>query len=366
MKKWLVLPILALFACLLLLPASAEVFEEQAAAFGVSDVEGAAPEAAQELLDGAGVTEALEPESLFSRLAEAARDKLGDILRRGAASAAALVAVALLCGLVAVMAEGETPQYVTLGGVLAVAVIAAGDADAFITKGQEALQTLSDFSQALLPCLCTAAAAGGAVTSAAAKYAATALFMDIFITAAKNVALPFIYGYMAAAVAAAALDNPVLESAASLARWVCGAAITLIMSAFTLYLTVSGAVTGAADALAVKAAKTAMSAALPVVGGILSDAAGTVVSGAGLLRGAVGAFGMFVVAAVCLTPFLVLGVQYLMYKAAAVLAGAFADKRLAGLIGAVGSAFGMVLGLVGAGALMLFFSIISMVKAVTP
>ena len=41
---------------------------------------------------------------------------------------------------------------------------------------------------------------------------------------------------------------------------------------------------------------------------------------------------------------------------------AFADKRLGGLISALDGAFGMVLGLVSANALMLFFSILSLIK----
>ena len=46
------------------------------------------------------------------------------------------------------------------------------------------------------------------------------------------------------------------------------------------YLTASGAIAGSADAAAVKAAKMTISRAIPVVGGILSDAAETVLAGA--------------------------------------------------------------------------------------
>jgi stage III sporulation protein AE len=76
-------------------------------------------------------------------------------------------------------------------------------------------------------------------------------------------------------------------------------------------------------------------------------------------------FGLLAVAGVCLTPFLTLGAQYLIYKAAAGMAGALSDSRLSGLISGIGNAFGMVLSLTGVGALMLFFSIISSIKAVT-
>jgi hypothetical protein len=50
----------------------------------------------------------------------------------------------------------------------------------------------------------------------------------------------------------------------------------------------------------------------------------------------------------------------------AALGAGLASPRLGQLIGDLGTAFGMVLGLVGAGALMLFFALVSCMKAVTP
>ncbi|NCB51788.1 MAG: stage III sporulation protein AE [Clostridia bacterium] len=337
----------------------------QSESYGVSEVEENLPDAAREILGDALVEDAADTDAFIKRIWENAKEKAGGIWADGVKSALAIAAVALLCGLIYTMTESGTAQYITLGGVAAIAVIAVGDAGAFIPKGVAALQTISDFSRALLPCLCASAAAGGAFTSAAAKYAATALFVDIFITAAQTVILPLIYAYLAASIAAAAMDSPALESAAGLMKWLCVALMTLLVTAFTAYLSLSGAITGAADALTSKAAKAAISAALPVVGGIVSDAAETVVAGAGLVRSSVGVFGLLAVLCVCLVPFLTLGVHYMLYKAAAALAGAFADKRLSSLISAVGSAFGMVLGMVGSGAIMLFISVISLIKAVS-
>ena len=361
MKKWIAL----LFAVTVLLtPCLAAELAGQAEDYGGARVEEALPDSARDILGDAGVSDTLDTPGFLARIWEVARERLGEILTRGARSAVSIVAIALLCGLASAVAEGEAPRYVLLGGVLAVAVVAAGDAGVFLTGGQTALQEISDFSHALLPCMTAAAAAGGAVTSAAAKYATTALFMDIFITAAQGLVLPLIYAYIASAVAAAAMESPALESAASLLKWLCTTAMTLLVTAFTLYLTLTGVVTGSADALTAKAAKTALGAALPVVGGIMSDAASAVVAGAGMVRGAVGVFGLAATLCICLVPFLRLGVQYLLYKAAAALSGAFAEKRLGSLIGSLGSAFGMMLGMVGSGALMLFFSILSLIKAV--
>lgn len=100
--------------------------------------------------------------------------------------------------------------------------------------------------------------------------------------------------------------------------------------------------------------------------GILADASESVLAGAGALRGTVGAAGLLVVLAICLTPFLRLALQYLLYKGTAALCATVAQPRLAALIDDIGAAFGLVLGMTGAGALVLLVSLVSAVAAVAP
>lgn len=136
------------------------------------------------------------------------------------------------------------------------------------------------------------------------------------------------------------------------------------MLLFTGFLTLTGAASSAADALTMQMTRSAISAAVPVVGSIISDATGTVLAGAGMLKSAVGVFGMLAVLAICLTPFLTIAVQYLLYKLAAFLAGTMTAGPLEDLIDALGSAFGLMLGMTGSCALLLLISITSSVSVV--
>jgi stage III sporulation protein AE len=103
-----------------------------------------------------------------------------------------------------------------------------------------------------------------------------------------------------------------------------------------------------------------------VVGGIIAEASETVLAGAGLLKNTIGVFGMLAILAVCVYPFLQLGIQYLLYKLTAFLAGAVGTPGLCKLIDGLGDAFGLVLGMTGACALLLLVSVLSSVAAVTP
>ena len=69
--------------------------------------------------------------------------------------------------------------------------------------------------------------------------------------------------------------------------------------------------------------------------------------------------------AVCLLPLVRLGTQYLVYKAAAFLAGVLGAERLTGLIDALGGAFGLIFGMTGACGLLLLISISSALGVVT-
>ena len=188
------------------------------------------------------------------------------------------------------------------------------------------------------------------------------LLAIVLLTLLDQLLLPLVDLYVAASVAYTALGNEGLKRVAGALKWVVTTVLTLLLLAFVGYLTVSGVIAGTTDAAAVKAAKFAVSSAVPVVGGILSDAAETVLAGAGILRNTVGVFGMLAVLAMCVVPFLQLGIHYLAYKAAAALTATASQGRVAGLIDSIGGAFGLVLGMTGASALLLLISLVSAIS----
>ena len=88
------------------------------------------------------------------------------------------------------------------------------------------------------------------------------------------------------------------------------------------------------------------------------------VAGAEALRNSIGVFGMLAVLAICVAPFAVMGINYLTYKAAAAMIQVFRADKLSALADGIGSAIGMLLGLIGCCAVILFISIGISIKAV--
>ena len=339
-----------------------EIQEAQSEALELDELEAAA----QPYLDGVTMENADLDEGLRSIL-DMGSEQLGGVVRKALRSGLLLLAIVLLAGVAQGMLEGSRAlgvPAVPLASALAVTAVAAADVDALLGLGEGTLSTMTDFSNLLFPAVTALTAATGAITGAAARQLAAVLFTDILMNLMSRVLAPLVYAYLAASAAHAALDNDGLKRLAALFKWAVTILLTVLLMAFVGYLTISGVIAGHTDAAAVKAAKFALSTAIPVVGGILSDAAETVLAGAGMLRGTVGVYGTLAVLAMCLAPFLQLAAHYLAYKLAAALSAAVADGRTAGLIDSIGSAFGLILGMTGAGALMLLVALVSALSVI--
>ncbi len=327
----------------------------------------AAPEAAEQVSGDAseafGLLSGLQ--ALGAQAAEAARSYLLSGLR---AVGAIMAGVVLLGALESAAPAGRDllGRYGAAAGALWITAMAAGDLSALIGLGRETIVELSQLSKAVLPAMAAAEAASGGVTAAAVRQVGAVFFSDVLLTVIERLLLPMAYLYIGAAAAGAVLEGEVMERIGDLLKkavsWILGGLLTL----FTAYLTVSGTLAGSADAQAVKMAQSALSAAVPVVGSILSDAAESVLAGAGLMRGMVGTLGTLAVAGLCLLPLLRLGCQYALYQAASLVAAAVGPKKLVKLLSMLGDAFGLVLAMTAASALLLLVSLMTSVLAVTP
>ena len=327
----------------------------------------AAPDAASlvgdDPADGFGLTSGVRI------LLNGALEDLKGYLFSGIRAVGAIMAGVVLLGAVESAAPAGKEllgRYGTAVGALWVTAMAAGDLDSLMGLGRDTILKVSQLSKALLPALAAAEAASGGITAASVRQVAAVFFSDILLTVIDKLLLPAVYLYIGTAAAGAVLEGEAMERIGELLKkgvtWVLGGMLAL----FTAYLSVSGAVAGAADAHAVKAAQSAVSAAVPVVGGILAEAAESVLAGAGLLKGMVGTAGTLALLGACLLPFLRLGCQYLLYQGASLVAAAAGPPKLTKLIAKLGDAFALVLAMTGAAAVLLLISLLSFMKAVVP
>lgn len=350
--------IFALAFFLLLSPAAQAAGEEEA--LGLGELERWAQEQGQDW----SLDESISLDQGLQDILDTGTDQVMGILRTALKSGALVLVIVLFCSLAQGAAQQESGiQVPNMVGTLAVCAVAVADVHALMGLGRETVQTMADFGALLLPTLAAAAAAGGAPAGGIARQMATVVFSNLLTQLISRLLIPMTYAFVAASAVHAAVGNDGLKRLAKTMKGLVTGILTAVMLAFTGYLSLSGAIAGTADAVSVKTAKFAISGAVPVVGGVLSDAAESVIAGAGLLRNAVGIFGALVILGVCLVPFLRMGIHYLVYKLTAALAATIWEGRLNELIDAIGGAFALELGMAGSSAMMLLFCVISCLSA---
>lgn len=349
----------ALLFLFLAIPARAAPVDELVDTSRVTDE---LPEDSREFLEDLSPLDG-SARAAFGRIAAAGRERAHRALAEAVRTGCVLLIVCVLLSLADTLETGErTLEYAGFAGVAAIGAAGLSDFDSCLAMGLDSLRALCDYSKALLPALAGAAAMSGNAGASAAKYAASALFMDLLLECASSVVAPGVCALCALSIADAAVGNSTLKAVKKLLKTVCGLLLTALSMAFTGYLAVSGVIAASADAMTARLAKTAVSTALPVVGSILSDAAGTLAAAAGVLRGSIGLFGMAAVLGVCLGPFVSLGAKVLAFRLSAAVCQCVADKRFAALMEDLGTCFGMILAVNGAGALMMFVSIYSLIR----
>ena len=301
----------------------------------------------------AGLTELLRDAvwGLRPDLKEASKVSLGVI--------AAVMMVSLLQSF-----SGSVKTVANLVGATAIAAGLLLSANSLIRLGSQTVTEISEYGKLLLPVMTAAMAAQGGAASSTALYAGTAVFDSVLSSLISRMLGPMVYLFLALSAANGAIGENILGKLRDLVKNVVSWSLKTILTVFTTYMTVTGVVSGTTDAAALKATKVTISSVVPVVGGILSDASEAVLVSAGLMKNAAGIYGILAVLAVFLSPFLKIGVHYLILKLTAAVCGIFGEKGLTELIGDFSTAMGLLLAMTGSEGLLLLISTVCFLKGV--
>ena len=286
----------AILVLLLFLPfAHAAVSEEQVQSVGGSSLTDAMPDSARQYLDGVAPENADTLSDSVSRVLEnmtsdsqsAIRTALGGLLR-----VAVIVLLASAARGFSAAAGGEANDWIDMAAALGCAAVLLRDFTGVLSLCRDTLDQIGVFSGTLQPVLATVLATGGNTATATVLQAATMVVFDLVIRLVNALLVPAACAYLAITAVDAAAGNGMLRGIADGIKTLTSGVLKLILTLFTAYLAIAGGVSGNVDRMTLKTAKLAVSGAVPVVGGVISDATETMLSGAALLRGSIGIFGM--------------------------------------------------------------------------
>ena len=273
-------------------------------------------------------------------------------------------AILLLSMLVKSISEKGSQKALDLASAIAVGCALLYPSASMIRLGEDTVRSMSEYGKLLLPVMTGAMAAQGASATSAGLYAITAFLDSVLSSILSGFFLPVLYIYLGLAIANAAVGEQLLAKLRDFSKWLMTWLLKTVLYLFTGFLSITGVVSGATDAAAMKAAKITISGAVPVVGGILSDASEAVLVGVGVLRSAAGVYGLLTVIAIFMTPFLQIGCQYLLLKASGALCSSLNDGPASKLVLDFAGAMGMILAVTAVQTVLLLVSTVCFMKGV--
>ena len=275
-----------------------------------------------------------------------------------------LIGIVLLISVVSSF-NGAGKQTVELVGTISVSILLMQSSNALIRLGVSTIQQISEYAKLLLPVMTAAMAAEGAVTTSAALYTGTVLFNTILSSAITKLIIPMVYIYIVLSIVNSAIGEELIKRMRDFVKWLMTWSLKIAVYLFTGYIGITGVISGTADAVSVKAAKLALSGLVPVIGNIISDASETILISAGVMKNAVGVYGLLAIIALCIGPFLQIGMQYLLLKISGAVCSTIGTNKQVKIIDDFTSVMGFLLGMTGTVCLVHLISTVCIMKGVT-
>lgn len=217
--------------------------------------------------------------------------------------------------------QGSMRQISDLLVVMSAVTVSAPPVCSSFLQVRTVLNECTEFMTAFTPVfagiLMTSGSAGAAIGYQTAVYA----LIQFMIQIVDSVLLPFLSMGLAMTIADAANTGVSLGGMVRMSKTAVTWLLGLMMTIFLGVLSIQGIVRGAADSFAAKTVRYVVSNFVPIVGGAVSDAYGTVMGSLRILRSTTGIIGIL---SVCIL-FLPVFAELVLYRFAVMLAAAVSE-----------------------------------------
>lgn len=303
------------------------------------------PDDIKDSLDSAGIDIAdwqsllsPSPKKLVSMLGDMARGSFSKPIKDMALIAGIVILVGLIKGTAA--ENFSEPLNTVIGCAVAITVFASSAG--VISQGVSAVKATSDFMLALIPVLAGIITAAGNPTLALTYGSFAMAAAQAAAQTAGNVIMPLCGAFSAFGVSASLSPELKLTKLAEMIKKLAIGVLSFAAAAFSAVLGLKSLLAGSADTLTSKGIKLALSSAVPIVGGALSDAYSSIIGSVALLKSTVGVFGVIAVVLMDLPVILQLTARILLLKLLGVLSSSMGDDASGEVLETLSSALTVI------------------------
>ncbi len=240
--------------------------------------------------------------------------------------------------------DGTIEKNFSVVSVLTICTTAVIPILTVIDGAQKFIQNTASFIKAFVPCLSAIMMAGGKTLKGAGYQIALVTASEILASFLSSVLIPVLILLLCFSIVSRVSPELRLGSFISGIKSVILWSLTLITTLFVSFITIKGAITGGADSLALRTGKFFLGNFIPAIGGALSEAASSVVSGINLIENTAGIFGIIAI----ILYFIPILIRVLLYKFACDISAGIGECLGAGDLSLLMRDISSVLGLINA------------------
>lgn len=216
--------VLCILAALTVPVLAMDVLEEERQILNVDTLTDGLPDDAQDALRAYSPAARTDPGEAILAIIKWASGLSVSTLREAVQTASLLLSAALICQLVRQSVPDDRLHIQAMTGALAITLLFATNIKSMIGLAVSVLDEMEAYSKLLLPVMCGAAAASGALTGASALYMGSSLFFSLLTTLVRSLIVPLVYVFVGLAAAECALPSGKLKRPAAFGLVHCSAA----------------------------------------------------------------------------------------------------------------------------------------------
>ena len=276
-----------------------EIYQEQYNLSGAEKLKEYIPPESSQTLKDIGIKNGdwqellnLSPQKVFTNIFKIIQNKFSAPLK----AFSPLIAIMIICSLVQGVKPGLNNSGITqiLNSVctLSMCVCIVGPIVNFINSSSLIIGLVSNFTLCFVPVMTSILVATGRTLCATSYHTLVIFATEIISYFAKELILPFMSTLLGISLVSSISSDLKLEYLCTYANKVVKSILEFTASVFTSILTLQNLVSSSADSIGANALKLALNGCVPIVGGMVSDALGTVKGCLDLLKSGVGTFGI--------------------------------------------------------------------------
>ncbi|MCT4596169.1 MAG: stage III sporulation protein AE [Anaeromicrobium sp.] len=226
-----------------------------------------------------------------------------------------------------------------------------------ISIGNESIENMLSFMQALFPILITFIVSTGSITTATLFQPIIFSSISIVSTFMQTLIMPLIFFTAILSMVNNLSSKIHINRLSSLLREGTLVAMGFILTLFSGVIAIKGVTSAASDGLTLRTARFAVESFVPVVGGFISDAFDTIIGCSVLLKNAVGIIGIIILLIIVSMPLIKILSLIFLYKISAAIIEPITDSKLVNCLNEISKAMVLVFAVVSSVAIMFFLAV---------